>query len=52
MKDIKRRIKNIEKKLNVNQEPKRPVKIVFFGDKLPEESPPNVRYVLYKDVKR
>ena len=52
MKDISRRLKNIEQKMNLSEKPKT-VTIVFYGDTLPpDEKQGNIttHYVLYKEI--
>jgi hypothetical protein len=51
MTNIKRRIKNIEKKLNLNEKPKT-VTIVQFGGELPPnrtEGNITIQYVMYEN---
>jgi ABC-type metal ion transport system substrate-binding protein len=54
MKDLERRIKRIEDKLNVGKEPI-VVSVVHYGDKLPPDKTENgitVKFVRYTDLKQ
>jgi len=52
MRDISRRVNNIEKKLNLNEKPGT-VTIVLFGDQLPPdrtEGNVTIHYVMYDEM--